>query len=117
MVADVSTRTAEALGFIGFLAVLAVADQCLRRWGSADIRQRPRPGGRATLLFAGVCLVCGLLELSASRLWSVSPALAMVVALLQFPAAGFVAIALDRALPTRDTSAGDPDAVPCKERP
>ncbi len=108
MVSDVSPHTAAAVEFVGFLAVLAVADRCLSRWGSEAIRQRPRPGGRVTLLFAGICLVCALLELAAFWLWTVSSALAVVVALLQFPAAGVVVIALDRALPTRSTSAVEP---------
>ena len=75
------------LGFLISLAVLAAADWTLRRWGSPAIRRKPRPGGRVTLLFLGVVVVCALLELAAAKLWPVAPAASVAVVLVQFPAA------------------------------
>jgi hypothetical protein len=98
-----SNRTGGAITFVVFLAVLAIVDWSLRRWGSLAINRKSRPGGRVTALFLGVCGSCALLELLASRLWTSAPAVAVVVALLQVPVAVVVALALDRALP----SAGD----------
>lgn len=92
-------RYAGLLGFLLFVAILAVTDWSLKRWGSVAIRRRPRPGGRVTVVFLGVCLVCGVLELLAAKLWSVSPAGSVAVLVVQFPAAVAVALGLDRLVP------------------
>jgi hypothetical protein len=98
-----SNRASAAIGFVLFLAVLAIVDWSLRRWGSLAVNRRPRPGGRVTALFLSVCTSCALVELLAARLWTWAPTVAVVVALLQVPVAVVVALALDRTLP----SAGD----------
>jgi hypothetical protein len=57
-----SGRTSGAIAFVFFLATLAVVDWSLRRWGSLAINQKPRPGGRVTVLFLGICASCAPLE-------------------------------------------------------
>jgi hypothetical protein len=86
-------------GLLFFLATLAAADWSLKRWGSAAIRRKPRPGGRVTILFLGLVAVCVLLQLAAQRLWSSAPAASIVVLVLQFPAAIAVVLGLDRIVP------------------
>ncbi len=93
------SRYAGLVGLLLFLSILAVADWSLRRWGSAAMRGKPRSGGRITILFLGLCLVCGLLELVASRLWPYSPALAVLIVVAQFPVSVGVVVGLDHVLP------------------
>jgi hypothetical protein len=97
----ITSRTASLIGFLLFLAVLAGADWSLRRWGSRSIRQKPRPGGRVTVLFLGLFGLCALLEVSAALLWPIAPVAAVVVVLLQFPAAMGVVLGLDHVLPDK----------------
>lgn len=92
-------RYAAALGLLFFLAVLAATDWSLSRWGSATMRRRPRPGRRVTVLFFGVCLVCGLLELLAGKLWPLAPAASVAVLVVQLPAGVAVVLGLDRIVP------------------
>lgn len=96
---------AGLFGFVLFLAILAVADWSLRRWGSAAIRRRPRPGGRVTLLFLGLVVVCAGLELAAAKLWPLAPAASVVVLVVQLPAAIAVVLGLDRIMPDADQAA------------
>jgi hypothetical protein len=94
----------EGIAFVLFLVVLAVVDRSLARWGSVAIRSKPRPGGRVTILFLGVCAACGLLELLALRLSASAVAVAVVVALLQLPFGVIVALGLDRVLPAAEAA-------------
>jgi hypothetical protein len=71
-------------------------DWSLTRWGSEAIRQKPRPGGRVTIVFLGLVVACALLELAAGKLWSSAPATSVAVLALQFPAAIGLALGLDR---------------------
>jgi hypothetical protein len=96
-----TNRDAGALGLVLFLTVLGGADWSLRRWGSAAIRRRPRPGGRITVVFLALCAVCGWLELAAHQLWSAAPAAGIALLVLQYPAAVAVALGVDRAVPDR----------------
>lgn len=91
-------RTATVLAFAFFVATLVAADWSLRRWGSAAIRRRPRPGARVTVIFLGVVVVCGVLELVAVKVWSHAPALSVVLLVLQLAAAPAVAVGIDRAV-------------------
>jgi hypothetical protein len=93
------------IAFLLLLPALASADWGLRRWGSPAIRRRPRPGGRVTILFLGVCVACALLEFLAFRMWAASAPLAIVILLLQFPAAVGAVLGLDRVMPS--TTAAD----------
>lgn len=95
-----SNRALGGIGFVLFLVVLAVVDRSLARWGSVAIRSKPRPGGRVTVVFLGVCVACGLLEVLALRLWASALVLAIVVAVLQLPLGVVVALWLDRVLPS-----------------
>ncbi len=94
-----SNRALGGIAFVIFLVVLAVVDRSLARWGSVAIRSKPRPGGRVTILFLGVCMACGLLELLALRLWASAVVVAVVIALLELPVGVVVALGLDRVLP------------------
>jgi len=96
-----SARYVPLIGFLLFLGILATADWSLKRWGSAAIRRHPRPGGRITIVFLGLCVVCAALEFLATKLWPVSPIASVVAVMLQFPAAIAVVLGLDRVVPDR----------------
>jgi len=101
-------RYGTVLGVLFFVAILAAADRSLGRWGSAAIRRKPRPGGRITILFGGVFVICVLMEVLAAKLWSSAPLASVVVLVLQFPGAIGVALGLDRAVTALENNGSAP---------
>jgi hypothetical protein len=89
---------AGVIGAAWFFGVLYAVDRALARWGSAAIRQRPRPGLRVTLVFGSVVATYVAVGLVAQRVASWSIVLAWVLLVGLVPVCALAAVGVDRSL-------------------